>query len=163
LFQEQYRIKVLPLGYFPAHFSTAPGSSRTAPKILLGLLHHVLAVRTSMIITSGLPSNALVFSTEIRGTSTDADEVTPNQTAMAASSTNKNPMAPKAFRDSIFVYFAFEIKRNLSNNPNPSNPKMIIGLQFAGVNRLIAMFLKMLRLGESIRKRLELAEVRFKK
>jgi hypothetical protein len=98
----------------------------------------------------------LVSSTEIRGTSTDVDEVTPNQTAMAASSTNKNPMATKAFRDSIFAFFAFKL--------NPSNPKMIIGLQFAGVNRLIAMFLKMLPgLGEPIRKRLELVEVRFKK
>jgi hypothetical protein len=109
-----------------------------------------------MIITSGLPSKDLVSSTEIRGTSTDADEVTPNQTAMAASSTNKNPMATKALRDSIFVSVAFKL--------NPSNPKMIIGLQFAGVNRLIAMFLKMLPgLGEPIRKRLELVEVRFKK
>ena len=144
------------MGYFPAHFSTAPGSSRTAPKILAELLHHVLAVRTSMIITSGLPSKDLVSSTEIRGTSTDADEVTPNQTAMAASSTNKNPMATKALRDSIFVSVAFKL--------NPSNPKMIIGLQFVGVNRLIAMFLKMLRrLGEPIRNRLELAEVGLKK
>jgi len=41
---------------------------------------------------------------------------------------------------------------------------MIIGLQFAGVNRLIAVFLKMFRrLGESIRDRFELAEVSFKK
>ena len=41
---------------------------------------------------------------------------------------------------------------------------MIIGLQFVGVNRLIAMFLKMLRrLGEPIRNRLELAEVGLKK